>query len=105
MTTVGEMIRMSEPIYYYSAQEYTSAVILNILAAIGLVSDSLIIFAFMKKRNLSVSSKFILSFCWADLFLTIVILVFGIKDIFAGGWSTGLSRWLQAKLLKLFENC
>ena len=95
---------MSDPIYSYSAQEYAFAVFLNFLAAIGFVLDSLIIFAFLKKRNITVSSKFILSFCCADMFLTAIILIFGIRDVIAGGYSWGsLACVVESQILVFSE--
>ncbi|KAJ3320560.1 hypothetical protein HDV06_005183 [Boothiomyces sp. JEL0866] len=73
---------------FENAGETAGVVLHLILGLTGAVGVAIVLAATLPRKN-NPSTVLLLSLCWADLVFCLSAVIFGIKDLSSGGWSSG----------------
>ncbi|KAJ3270747.1 putative G-protein coupled receptor 63 [Terramyces sp. JEL0728] len=73
---------------FESGGEVAGLVIHTITGLFGALSVVIVLFATLSRKN-NPSTILLLSLCWADLIFCLSAIIFGIRDLSFGGWSSG----------------
>ncbi|KAJ3306898.1 hypothetical protein HDV03_003935 [Kappamyces sp. JEL0829] len=86
----------------YTTAQLGAEVVHTVVSMVGLVCESLVIYASLQNRNFQSSGTvLVLSLCVADLLFSLLIVVYGVIDIREGGWSMGPTGCLVNAFLVL----